>query len=96
VIRGRPVRLTRTEWRLLEILLSHPGQLLGTRFRRADLAWHGAAGLRRLAILLAAAATGSAVGAPSCAAASLPRARTGPRPKAAPGRSLAAPPDRTA
>jgi two-component system, OmpR family, KDP operon response regulator KdpE len=28
---GRPVRLTPTEWRLLEILLTHPGQLIGTR-----------------------------------------------------------------
>jgi two-component system KDP operon response regulator KdpE len=27
----RPVRLTPTQWRLLEILLSHPGQLVGTR-----------------------------------------------------------------
>ena len=27
----RPVRLTPTQWRLLEILLSHPGQLVGTQ-----------------------------------------------------------------
>jgi two-component system KDP operon response regulator KdpE len=26
-----PVRLTPTQWRLLEILLSHPGQLVGTQ-----------------------------------------------------------------
>ncbi len=29
--RATPVRLTPTEWRLLEILLRHPGQLVGTR-----------------------------------------------------------------
>src|SRR5215471_176771 len=27
----RPIRLTPTQWRLLEILLSHPGQLVGTQ-----------------------------------------------------------------
>ncbi len=34
---GNPVRLTRTEWRLLEILLSHPGQLMGTRFLLTEI-----------------------------------------------------------
>jgi two-component system, OmpR family, KDP operon response regulator KdpE len=28
---GEPVRLTRTEWALLEILLRHPGQLVATQ-----------------------------------------------------------------
>jgi two-component system KDP operon response regulator KdpE len=28
---AEPVRLTPTEWRLLEILLRHPGQLVGSR-----------------------------------------------------------------
>jgi two-component system KDP operon response regulator KdpE len=34
---GEPVRLTRTEWALLEILLRHPGQLVSTARLLADV-----------------------------------------------------------
>ena len=34
---GQPVRLTPTEWRLLDILVRHPGQLVGGRRLLAEV-----------------------------------------------------------